>query len=84
MTPRHRTSPPLVSKEHFEFLVTILLAVRKKRANGSPEAQNRHDIAKKLATKDTADVLEALRLAGYQVVPKGLIDSFKKTLETLL
>ncbi len=65
----HKDKPALMSQEQFEMLTLAYTAVRKKKGS-MPDAP----------AKDVADVLEALRISGYVVVPRGLVDSFKRIL----
>lgn len=66
---------PLVSQDSFELLAAVLVQVKRTQGNkayGLLEAR-----------MDLFDVLEAVRVAGYHLVPKGIVDSFRRILGEL-
>lgn len=75
----------LVTKDHFDFLVGALAVVkRQRREREGPDGPQSAPIpSMEQVANEMDDALSALRIMGYTVVPKGLVDSFKRSLNTI-
>lgn len=66
---------PLVSQDSFDVLCAVLVQVKRKRGY--------QDYRLAEARMDVFDVLEAIRVIGYHLVPKGVVDSIRRILGEL-
>lgn len=67
----------MINESEILLIVAILRVNRRSRKNGDVAGADKTE-------RDVRDVLQAMDTAGYQILPRGVIDAIKKMLKQLL